>query len=58
MKREEKAQVMNRTSNELNKAKDEICKASEMLRMYGMDADAEKLMILVYKLEVFQNKYN
>lgn len=57
MKREEKAKAMDWTERHLNRAKDEIYEASEILRERGMNTDAEMLMKMIYKLETFQNKY-
>lgn len=57
MKREEKARAMEWADRNLNRAKDEIYEASEILRERGMNTDAEMLMKVIYKLEAFQNKY-
>lgn len=57
MKREEKAQVMKETAEDLNRAKDEMYEATLKLEAAGMVRDAERLMRMIYRLEAFQNKY-
>ena len=57
MTRKEKAEVMYRNEDELNKAKYAMARVAEALENAGMTKDAETLMKMVYKLEAFEHKY-
>jgi hypothetical protein len=57
MKGIEKANAMDRTYCDLNKAKDDMYKAVQTLENAGLQNDADQLMKMIWKLEVFQNKY-
>lgn len=58
MKKCEKAKVMNRASEEINRAKDAMNRAVCILEEQGMPADAETLYRMILKLEMFQTKYD
>lgn len=58
MKKETKNSIMNETTCDLNKAKDEIYSAVEHLQNKGLSADAESLMSIIFRIEKIQNKYN
>lgn len=57
MTREQKAAVMRKTDCDLNRAKDCVARASEILMEAGMTKDADKLMQIVYRIEALQNWY-
>lgn len=57
MKGIEKANAMNRTTSDLNKAKDDMYRAVQKLENEGLQNDADQLMKMIWKLEAFQNKY-
>jgi hypothetical protein len=58
MKKQEKKEIMKRTSCDLDVAKGRIYSAVGVLESSGLGSDAEKLMSIIYKLEAIQNKYN
>lgn len=57
MKKEYKRESMDRTTDDLNRAKNCMARAAEDLERAGLLKDAEQLMNMVYRLEQFQNKY-
>ena len=58
MKRAEKAEIMNHTMSDLNRAKDAIASAVFVLQAEGLERDAETLENMLYRLEAFQTKYD
>lgn len=58
MRKSEKNEIMSKTDNKLNKAKDLVAEAADILEENGLVGDAERLMKIVYRLEVIQNMYN
>lgn len=58
MTKAEKANTMEMTEYELNRAKSLMQEAVETLNEAGMTKDADQLLKMIYKLEAFQNKYN
>jgi len=58
MRKSEKNEIMSKTDSKLNKAKDLMAEAAGILEDNGLAGDAERLMKMVYRLEVFQNMYN
>lgn len=57
MTKETKNEIMNKTTYDLNEAKDRMYQGVQTLEDNGMIRDAETLMRMIYKLEAFQNKY-
>lgn len=58
MRKSEKNEIMSKTDSKLNKAKDLVAEAADILEENGLVGDAERLMKIVYRLEVIQNMYN
>lgn len=58
MKRAEKAKAFHKAMNEFNRAKAEMHTAAMILEEQGLYKDAETLMNMVYRLEMFQTKYD
>ena len=58
MRKSEKNEIMSKTDSKLNKAKDLMAEAADILEENGLVGDAERLMKMVYRLEAFQNMYN
>ena len=58
MTKREKEKVMDYASYDINIAKDRMDQAAEKLSEKGLLKDAETLMRMVYRLEMFQTKYN
>lgn len=57
MKIEDKIKAMNKTTCDLNAAKDRMYSAVCTLESYGLIKDADQLMRMIFRLESFQNKY-
>lgn len=58
MRKSEKNEIMSKTDSKLNKAKGLVAEAADILEENGLVGDAERLMKIVYRLEVIQNMYN
>ena len=58
MRKTRKSEIMNKTTYDLNEAKERIARSSRLLEAYELTKDAEDLMKIVYKIEAIQNKYN
>ena len=58
MKKTRKFEIMDKTTYDLNEAKERIARSSRLLEAYELTKDAEDLMKIVYKIEAIQNKYN
>lgn len=58
MRKNEKETIMNKTTYDINIAKDRIAKAAETLEAFGLEKDSEQLMKIVFRLEILQNKYS
>lgn len=58
MTKKDKANAMNKCSNEINKAKDAMYRASEALLDAGLARDSETLFRMILRLEAFQTKYD
>lgn len=53
----EKAKVMHELSCNFDRIKYGLDECAEHLESHGMNADAESLMKMVYRVEAMQNKY-
>ena len=58
MKKVEKAEAMDRTTSNINRAKEELYRAVRILEEEGLEKDAEQLYRMIIRIEKFQNKYN
>lgn len=58
MTKTEKAKRMNKAANDIDKAKNLLQRASDILADEGMWRDSEQLFRMICKIEAFETKYD